>query len=257
MSTLNQTQNKLHHLSQTLAAFSNSYLDKAEDDSQSNLLWSVEKEAIISRSVNNIHLELHIKDLVLKLVSPTETITLDVLGLAKTDLDSWLKKHLSLVSLDENRFNYNLGFSLDSDHTTFIDLDTDAEKSILELINHRNFCQNALESISKAYKNATEIRIWPHHFDTGMLIDLSSQHDMSKGLGLGYAIADSLSDLPYFYTYGWGIPIDYNSLSSLKNGLWIDKEWKGALLAANNSITFKDIENFYLEASSVLVDKLS
>lgn len=257
MSLINKTQNKLHHLSLFLAAFGNSYLPKAEDDSQSNLEWSIKKAAIISREVKGTHLELSFESLVLRLVSLNGIEEIDILGLQHHDIDTWLRENLSQTQLEEHSFNYNLGFSLDTDSDTFTDLDKASEESILQLIRHRNLCQQTLELISNNFENTTEIRIWPHHFDTGMLIDLSHQKDMSKGLGLGYAIADTVSDVPYFYTYGWGDnTINYNELSSLKYGSWLSKEWKGGLLPANHSVDLKTLEKFYQEASTILTNKL-
>jgi len=97
MSTLNQTQNKLHHLALTLAAFSNSYLVKADDDSQSNLGWSIEKEALVSRTYHNMHLELSFKNLALSVINDGTIATLDILGLQRSSIDSWLKEQLSLI----------------------------------------------------------------------------------------------------------------------------------------------------------------
>jgi len=114
-----------------------------------------------------------------------------------------------------------------------------------------------LDLIASHHKNTTEIRIWPHHFDTGMLIDLSAQKDMSIGLGLGYAIAVSLSEVPYYYCYGWGKTIDYSQLSALKNGVWINTNWKGALFPATDSRDLKTVVNFYQEASAILANKLT
>ena len=61
---INTIQNKFHHLSQYLAAFSNSFLTKKEDDSQSALTWSIEKSALQSQKVKDFYIELNYKDIV-------------------------------------------------------------------------------------------------------------------------------------------------------------------------------------------------
>ncbi len=259
MTLINQTQNKLHHLSQFLAAFSNSYLPKEDDDSQSNIDWSIEKTAVVSRTVKGIHIELNFKELLLTIVSKDSRDELDVLGLKKDDIDSWLRTSLERLGFEKDLFNYDVGFTLDTPHDLFLDLDKETEACISNLIEHRNWSQISLENIADGKSvNATEIRVWPHHFDTGMLIDLSEKKDLSVGLGLGYAIADTTaSKIPYFYVYGWGKEsIDYKNLTALKEGHWAFENWKGAVLPANTSINSKIVEDFYQEASTILTNKL-
>ncbi|NER12561.1 hypothetical protein GWK08_03845 [Leptobacterium flavescens] len=259
MSLINKTQNKFHHLSQFLAAFSNSYLPKADDDSQSNLGWSVSKSAVISREIEGVHLELSYKDLHLRVIKGEQAEETDILGLGREQLDSWIREKISGFGLDASRFNYELGFTIDTDFDSFISLDNEEEKSIEELSLYRNLSQLALEDTAAKSTAATDIRIWPHHFDTGMLIDLSEERDFGTGLGLGYAIADSVNDTPYYYVYGWGknsANINYGELPGLSSGTWKNGDWKGALLPASECSNPEKLKDFYGEASAILTNKL-
>ncbi|WP_340075380.1 hypothetical protein [Leptobacterium sp. I13] len=258
MKLINQTQNTLHHLAQFLAAFSNSYLQKEDDDSQSNIGWSVVKKAMVSRSVDGVHLELSYPNVTLKIIKEETTVAQTTLsGMSRAAIDSWIRKNLEILSLDSNKFNYELGFSLDTSFSNFSIMDDETMASIQQLIQHRTIAQKALEKLAKAYAYPTEIRVWPHHFDTGMLIDLSDDQTLSKGLGLGYAIADSVSNVPYFYTYAWGNDtIDYKQLPPLANGKWATGDWKGALLRADELFDLKAVESFYQGASYLLSELL-
>ena len=49
---LNDTIKMMHHAAQAVAAFGNSLLPKASDDSQSNMSWNNELKAIVGQEVN-------------------------------------------------------------------------------------------------------------------------------------------------------------------------------------------------------------
>lgn len=257
MEKRNTAQQKLHHLAQFLAAFSNSYLPKAEDDSQSNLGWSPVEKALFSRNANDVWLSLSFKDVMLNAGKGYVVKALDVLGLDHDTIDAWIRTTIGDFGLDASALHYDLGFRLDTPFDNFTDLDPEDEAVIAELSNQRDTTQQALEAIREQYDTATDIRIWPHHFDTGMLIDLSEANDMSKGAGLGYAIADSVSEVPYFYTYAWpGDAIDYNNLPKLQHGEWVTGNWNGAILPVTRSYDTQIATSFYREAVTALGNAL-
>ena len=67
---------------------------------------------------------------------------------------------------------------------------------------------------------ATGIRIWPHHFDLGAIVD---------GVGVGLSPGDGYYAEPYFYvtprTGDTRVP-------QLPSGRWRTEEWSGAVLTA-------------------------
>lgn len=75
-----------------------------------------------------------------------------------------------------------------------------------------------------------EVRVWPHHFDTGMY----AVAENGVGIGFGLAMEDSMVGAPYFYIAGHptnGTSINYDQLPDMKTGRWIIEEhWKGAVL---------------------------
>ena len=75
-----------------------------------------------------------------------------------------------------------------------------------------------------------EIRIWPHHFDTGIYVEPNG----NTGLGFGLAMEDSMVGGPYFYFSGYrlnGEGFDYENAPHLVTGKWmISENWKGAVL---------------------------
>lgn len=254
---VNEAEKKFHHLAQFLAAFSNSYLPKAENDSQSNMEWSFIEKSLISRRVDNIYLCLDFRKVILKAVKERTVETLDLLGLTHSDIDAWLRKVLSGFGLDVSAFHYDLGFSLDTPFDNFITLDAEDDEAIAKIISLRKSAQKSLTTIQKKHEKTSHIRVWPHHFDTGMLIDKSEEQNFSKGIGLGYAIADHVSDVPYFYVYSWpDHHLNYDMLPTLRNGMWINEDWKGALLTVNMLHNTGRVTAFYTEAVSCFVKNL-
>ena len=77
-----------------------------------------------------------------------------------------------------------------------------------------------------------EICIWPHHFDTGIYVQVTDD----LGLGFGLAMEDTMLDQAYFYMFGYHgeSPISYLNLTPLSAGKWETGEhWKGAVLPLN------------------------
>ena len=75
-----------------------------------------------------------------------------------------------------------------------------------------------------------EIRIWPHHFDTGIYVMIKDH----LGLGFGLAMQDDLAGAPYFYmaAYPKTGNLQYNNLPESDEWEWkIGEHWQGAILS--------------------------
>ena len=84
-----------------------------------------------------------------------------------------------------------------------------------------------------------EVRIWPHHFDTGFYVTLNDH----MGLGFGLAMHDTVADAPYFYMAGYPVngSITYNDLPNTAGWEWkTDDRWKGAILPLPTLEEMKD-----------------
>lgn len=254
---LNTHQNKLHHLAQLLAAYGASYLPDADDHSQTNLGWNIAKSALISRSYKDIHLELEYPGLMLFLVHKDKKYAFDPLGATLSDADHWIRETLSEHGVDPTRYSRDMGFQIDSPEDVFISLDNDDEKILLQLTEERNIAQKALDNLKNKLPSTTsEIRIWPHLFDTGMLIYPES-NNKGKGFSLGYAPADALSEVPYFYASAWSDrEIDYNDLPQLPPARWHLDSWKGAMIPVDQALDLKVVTRFYEDFISVMTHRI-
>ena len=254
---INAHQQKLHHLAQFLAAFANSYLPAQPDHSQTNLEWNIGKSALVSRSANNIYLELEYPGLMLYLVKDGKQLAYDPLGAALGDVESWIRETLSAQGMDPGKYSLEMGFTPTSAEDVFISLDNTDEKILLQLTEERNIAQRALETFrDSSVPECSEIRVWPHHFDTSMTV-YPSQDDKNKGISMGYAPADRISEFPYFYAYAFsGGAVNYDTLPTLEQGIWHIDNWKGALIPVDQAIDLKVITRFYREFYTIMEKRI-
>ena len=249
---LNSHQGKLHHLGQFVAAFGASYLPPKEDHSEQSMFWNIADSALQSQMANNTYISLEYPQLMLFIIHGKERHAFDPLGAAWGDIESWVRETLSSIGMNPGKYSLDMGFTISTPQDSFISLDTDDEKILLQLTEERNIAQKALEVIKTTSEMvSSEIAVWPHHFDTGMLLYKNEKKD--QGYSLGYAPADGVSDVPYFYASCW--PADLpakKELPALKHGLWHMESWKGAKIPVDRALDLQVITRFYREYISVM-----
>lgn len=105
---------------------------------------------------------------------------------------------------------------------------------------YRNMANEAGFRFLKYLLTDDEIRIWPHHFDTGVYKEVEDK----IGMGFGLAAQDSLVDSPYFYLSGYPLTgqLSFTNLPTLKFGRWDTGEWNGAVLPLSDIDHLSDIE---------------
>lgn len=106
----------------------------------------------------------------------------------------------------------------------------------VNLILNRYLINNDLKS---------EIKIWPHNFDTA----IHCKYDNNIEQYAGFAPADALSEFPYFYNsfYKDGIAQDLATNEKLLLGKSIDSKWKGAIYILNE---IENLDDFLISGVS-------
>lgn len=263
---LNQSIAQLHHAAQFVALIGNSLLPKADDDSQANLGWHFEKEALTGQEVEvnqKFRGALSYPTFELQLIDPNDFVItrLKVDGQTKASLLNWLKKETSKVGLTAEDLQPITHFSI-PEHPT----DNNAAFKLIaldfheELAKYRHNAQIILETFAQKFEHATPVRVWPHHFDSGTYIPLSFEAPgkEDKSIGLGFAIpAGAITEL-YFYVYFWSKTgnEDLSDLPELHgNGFWVTEGWKGAALKASDVLKaktpndqYKMVHDFFVSA---------
>lgn len=254
---INQHQNKLHHLAQFIAAFGAGYLPEQEDHGHTTMTWDISKSALVSQTYHDTHLELEYPGLMFFLFHGKKKFTYDPLGATLNDLDHWIRETLSETGIDPTAYTRNMGFTLSAPEDVFISLDNEDEKILLQLTEERNIATRALEALKeKSGMTCSLIRVWPHHFDSHMLL-YPDPEDRNKGFSLGYTPANHLSSVPYFYANAWSDrDIDHANLPELTVGKWHLEQWKGALIPVDQALDLRVITQFYLEFISNMNGRL-
>ncbi|MEM8781743.1 MAG: hypothetical protein AAGE65_02710 [Planctomycetota bacterium] len=89
-----------------------------------------------------------------------------------------------------------------------------------------------LEALRRREPFATEPRLWPHHFDTGLLIGLEPDADFANApsIGVGYAAGDDTYDQPYYYVNAYGAERPDRLPALPLGGFWEDDGVRARLL---------------------------
>lgn len=234
----------MHFASQYLAAAGISFVEKKSDDSHTNLGWLASEQQLETHplSSNGDVLGLNYKTFSLEWTSPANKASLLLDGKTHQQVLTWLSS-TSKTFLDKEykyNFHYDLPYTIDDSYT--YSLDAVALKKLAAL---RSLTQFSLEKTLKETGLDSDIRIWPHHFDSGVFASLTAD----KSVGFGLAIPDDMIKTHYFYlsAYKGHTGIDTNGFVPLSLGEWKNDGFKGAVLPAKNR-SEEEVIQFFTQA---------
>lgn len=259
MQEYNKTDQQLHLLTQIIAKANRTFVSKKEDDSHTNLSFDELGDRILGRWIStnngNIIVGLRLTDLSINIFSDSNQCLSSTSTIGKTiqQIEAKVAEALQNIGLNIDGFTDDLHFeipdySFANDKIAAISIsDLEEWRQIRSLANRQNqFVLNFLAQHGG-------IRIWPHHFDTGIYVTPTER----LGIGFGLAMGDSMEPSPYFYTSGYSLKgkLEYTDLPALDHGRWeVGEHWKGAVLpiSAINKMDTEQAEkviNEYLKAS--------
>jgi hypothetical protein len=233
--TFNRNETLIHHVSQFLAMAGKNYLPDEPDDSNTNL--GLEDGRITSRVIQAdepFQVAIELRQWLLCIINITGGIvtSIAITGKTRSELFHWLKNKFNERGLDGDQLKYIDHYEIPGypteDQQPHESIDNDAAELWTLMRNNAVVLMNELNDLINIQ---SEIRIWPHHFDTGVYYPLSDD----KAIGAGWAMADGLVDNPYLYIYGWkkDEQLDYSGIPSTTIGSWIIREgWEGFTISA-------------------------
>ena len=244
-----------HWAAQYLAMAAKTYLTAREDDSQTNLSFGTPPNCLATHPLSgeNNRLLLHLESGLLELENCKQP-ALFLENKSHEEVCQYLKDVFESAGYPvQYRFelHYSLPYLLEGSFEEWakdpfmIDLRTQAHRVLEEVSRLLGFCQ--------------EIRIWPHHFDSGAF----GPCDQIPGLffGIGLAIPDEAIDCHYYYlsAYFESKIVEPPAECLLAAGEWTQAEFKGALLAVNSEEIRKDEEvlQFFETAASAYISLFS
>jgi len=236
-------EKQMHLAAQYLAAAGISFLEKESDDSHTNLGFNIENGCLCTHTLSDKgdQLCLNYETFSLEWKSNKGITTFELDGAMHAEVLNWLegtsKAHLNKTYNYE--FHYDLPYAINHSFT-FELLDSDQLDALKNL---RVLAQLALEKIDRIYGLDASIRVWPHHFDTGIYSALPNS-DITIGLGL--AIPDTISNKHYLYISGYknGGKIETSQLPKLEFGEWKSGDFIGAILKADTIVESEGVAFF-------------
>lgn len=227
-----------HYAAQLLALTGKHLIPQEADDSNTNARYLAETEMLAGNKLTNgLRLGLKLTSLELQLLDSGDQPqqTLPLAGLTFDEAFETMKKLLQKSGVDTAALVNQLHFEI-PDHAL-------AHSARFAVSNPQYFKENArvrhdieivLREAVSGFSEAAPVRVWPHHFDTGTFIPLATnaKGGVTKSIGLGWAIPDTMIDEPYFYLSFWSEDDGKisNDFTPLPAGAWMMPGWNGAVL---------------------------
>jgi hypothetical protein len=251
-SDLKEASDTLHQATQFIAMAGRHFIVGKEDDSHTNADWIASKNWLIGNKIDSpygaIHVALDYPLLVLILCDEElkPIAELEISGKTRLSVFNWLNNQLWKLGLEVADFEPEMHYDL-PDHPVLHGqvFEMNRPKDFLELANYRSNGHAILSEISSGFEDKSELRIWPHHFDDGIILPIKKEHESVLAMiSLGLAMPDAYYDQPYFYVNAWTkTGIDYSKAKALQSkGFWHEKDWHGQVLKAEELVFKTDHE---------------
>lgn len=256
MQDYTSTDQQLHILSQVIAKTNRTYVPKKEDDSHTNLGFDSLGNRITGRWINSpkgqIMLTLNLFNQNFEWInncqetlSSTETI-----GKTIDEIEKEIASNLSILELNPNGFTDDLHYEIPTYSFTGNPVQGIDRDHLNTWANYRLLAAEASGAILNYLSVEGEIRIWPHHFDTGIYVAANEK----MGIGFGLAMEDQMAGAPYLYVSGYPTSgeLDFDKAEELPYGKWIRSEyWNGAIL------TLDELDSFPRAGTTFIIEVLN
>ncbi|PZV12827.1 MAG: hypothetical protein DCF20_16725 [Pseudanabaena sp.] len=227
---------QLHYAIQPLAAISNALADS----SSKGLFWD-DRLGFITRAITSLEsyrLALDPIALTLNFVTDQDrVISAFALGdRTLTEAFDWMK---AIVNGLGGASDLITPISYPPNDFPDSDLASGATFQLLnltsELAEYYVIADRILQNLVQQEPMASDVRIWPHHFDIATLISIPDEiNGEEKSVGIGLSSGDGSYNEPYWYVTPYPYPEDRSNLPILDGeGVWHTEGWVGAILTAS------------------------
>jgi len=237
-----------HWAMQVLSAVGYTHIDLAEDDRQSNAGWVDGMQVLAGWRIEHepvCFVSLAPARLTLALHEPGGE-PLEELACAGKSLDeayAWLESAIARRYDAEPRTlkrpQYIMPSHALADGSNF---GAGNESGLQELARWFHNANLMMRDLRREVQRSSAPRVWPHHFDIGMLISLEEDGDAEQGrsIGIGLSPGDEKSPEPYWYVTPY--PAADGELPEPRTGSWNAEGWTGLTLTASETVAAGDGE---------------
>lgn len=233
----------LHHAVQLVGAVGRCLVPPAPDDGHTSLEWLASARCLAGQAVPGKRpwrAALHLEDLTLAILARSGiTAEVALAGLTRLEAFGWLLHVAEDLGAAVERLTLDAPYEI-AEHAVGSGAPFPAAGGPApeELARWYADADALLRATTRAWPGAAPVRVWPHHFDVGSVLPLSSargEHDPSIGIGL--SPGDEGIAEPYLYVTPWPPPAAGESLPDLPaGGRWHREGWTGALLTGSEVV---------------------
>ncbi|NOR87897.1 MAG: hypothetical protein GQ527_09830 [Bacteroidales bacterium] len=264
---LNDALQQQHQAVQLIAMVGRHLIAQQDDDSNTNMQYYPQQKMMVGNELENgLRVAVDLESMYLKVLDKDFQVKkqLALEGKSKKMAIEKLRNMLWDLNVDVSNFKGELHYeipkhSLDKGDVFIIN----DEDDFIENAKYRNNAEIVLNEIAKDFKIKEQIKVWPHHFDTGSFIPVShnKKGELSQSIGLGFSIPDTMVDEPYYYLSFWsGKPIKkLEKPEELVVGKWMTPKWNGAILKLSDIMKVKSakvqqqiVKDFYESGFKIL-----
>jgi hypothetical protein len=235
MNTYNNTDQHLHHICQTITKVNKSLVPKKTDDSHTNLYFDSLENRIYGRwfSIDEkkyiLYLDLDSFTITLQNHHFEALSTLKLADNTISNIEDGLSEMLSKIHVEDKNIMSPLHYDIPEYSLSNVPFKKINQDEIKTWVKYRTLANSACYKLLGHLQSESEVRIWPHHFDTGIYTEINEK----TGIGFGLAMQDDMVGEPYFYFSAYGLDgnaVDYKKAKPLSQGKWIVDNWKGGVL---------------------------
>ncbi|MEA3246770.1 MAG: hypothetical protein U9Q74_11505 [Gemmatimonadota bacterium] len=223
---------QLHYAAQFATALGISYLHHEPDDSHTNLGWNPALGALVSHEAKGargrIAVGVQPRGLDVVVVRDGTVVRKVALpGQAVAAAADRIRDALKSEGLDARRYTLDRHYELPPHPVAGGEAFRSDATALDELARWFGNAAIALGRVAREVNGASEVRVWPHHFDIATLVS----HAGGKSNGLGLEPGDAYYGEPYFYVNASPQPRAEQATATLAGGgSWHTREWVGAVL---------------------------
>lgn len=235
MEDYNKTDKYIHWLCQTIAKANRTFVPEKSDESHTSLYFDRLGDRIVGRWIETekgrIVLTLNFSTLRFKWLNSAYQViaSFSIIGKKITEVEQDIENHLTDFGLAKDGFTDKMHFEIPDYKYGMVPIQSIPVKHLENWKRIRNLANQTCSSLLGHLQIEGEIRIWPHHFDTGIYVTTNNE----MGIGFGLAMSDGMVEGPYFYMSGYpsSNALEYQNLPEIPYGKWITgKNWNGAVL---------------------------
>lgn len=224
---------QLHYAAQFGTGLGISYLKHEPDDSHTNLGRDASLDALMSRAVStakgDVAVGVRARDLTLLVTQGGRvTSTVPLHGATIDAAADQLRAALGVAGLDPARYTLKRHYELPA-HAVAKGAAFDATDRFAfeELSRWFANAAIALGRVAREVSGASDVRVWPHHFDIATLVT----HANGASNGAGLEPGDAYFAEPYFYVNTSPQPrVEQLTAKIGGGGRWHTRDWIGAVL---------------------------